>query len=165
MKEMRLIPTQELAPQLLNQFFVEQWGSPQIVVSSGVFHCDKLEGYVMLNEEQAIGGLITYICTKQQIEVISLDSLIENKGIGSLLLSHVEQIASEKKCDIVKLITTNDNLRALQFYQKRGYQITAVYTDAVEQARKIKPEIPLIADNGIPIRDELLLVKKIRHHV
>lgn len=57
------------------------------------------------------------------------------------------------------LITTNDNLNALGFYQKRGFRIKAVYPGAVDEARRIKPEIPLAASNGIPIRDEIELEK------
>ncbi|GED69603.1 hypothetical protein BRE01_33050 [Brevibacillus reuszeri] len=59
----------------------------------------------------------------------------------------------------MKLVTTNDNLHALGFYQRRGYQFNELFVNAVDKARRIKPEIPLIADNGIPIRDEILLVK------
>ncbi|PAV35534.1 GNAT family N-acetyltransferase, partial [Bacillus licheniformis] len=55
--------------------------------------------------------------------------------------------------------TTNDNMRALMFYQKRGYTLAELYVNAVDKARKVKPEIPFVADNGIPIRDEILLVK------
>jgi hypothetical protein len=61
----------------------------------------------------------------------------------------------------MKLITTNDNLHALGFYQKRGYVLTKLYPDIVKEARKIKPEIPLVSENGIPIRDELLLEKSL----
>ena len=53
------------------------------------------------------------------------------------------------------LITTNDNLNALRFYQKRGFELVAVHRHAVDESRKIKPEIPLVGENGIPIRDEL----------
>jgi hypothetical protein len=57
------------------------------------------------------------------------------------------------------LITTNDNLNALEFYQKRGYRIIEVISDAVNKARKVKPSIPLIGYKGIPLQDELRLKK------
>ena len=53
--------------------------------------------------------------------------------------------------------TTNDNLNALRFYQKRGFVLVAVHRNAMEQARKLKPEIPLIGNDGIPLRDEIEL--------
>ncbi len=55
------------------------------------------------------------------------------------------------------MITTNDNLRALGFYQKRGTVLVAVYRNAMDAARKLKPQIPMIGMNGIPLRDEIEL--------
>ena len=59
------------------------------------------------------------------------------------------------------LVTTNDNLRALAFYQRRGFRIIAVHTDAVARSREAKPEIPAVGDNGIPILDEIELEKEL----
>ena len=56
------------------------------------------------------------------------------------------------------LITTNDNLDALRFYQRRGFRITAIHAGAVDDSRaRLKPEIPEAGDHGIPLRDELEL--------
>lgn len=104
-------------------------------------------------------GIISYAWTTKWLEIVSLDSLVENQGIGSQLLQAAEKIAQENDRHQTSLITTNDNLRALGFYQKRGYHLTELYPNAVAKARQIKPEIPLQADNGIPIRDELRLTK------
>jgi ribosomal protein S18 acetylase RimI-like enzyme len=59
--------------------------------------------------------LITYIIRENECEIISLDSLEERKGFGTLLIEKVEQAAKEKQCTCIKLITTNDNLYALKF--------------------------------------------------
>jgi hypothetical protein len=55
------------------------------------------------------------------------------------------------------LITTNDNTAALRFWQKRGFKLLRVHRNAVEKSRKLKPEIPLTGNDGIPIRDEIEL--------
>jgi hypothetical protein len=55
------------------------------------------------------------------------------------------------------LITSNDNLNAIRFYQRRGMRLTAVHRGAIDEARQIKPSIPLIGEHGIPIHDELEL--------
>jgi hypothetical protein len=47
-------------------------------------------------------------------------------------------------CDRLRLVTTNDNIRALRFYQRRGWRMAALHLDAVDAARKIKPEIPAL---------------------
>jgi RimJ/RimL family protein N-acetyltransferase len=57
----------------------------------------------------------------------------------------------------VWLITTNDNTAALRFYQRLGFDLVALHRDAVDAARSIKPSIPLVGNDGIPIRHELEL--------
>ncbi|ANF97519.1 GNAT family N-acetyltransferase [Paenibacillus bovis] len=143
------------------EFFSQHWGGTEMVISSGVYDCLELDGYAALTEENHIGGIITFIIKSQDdlCEIISLDSLYEGRGTGSQLLAQVEQTAALKGCQEVRLVTTNDNLEALRFYQKRGYRLTALYPDAVRCARLRKPSIPLLSDNGIQIRDELLLSK------
>jgi ribosomal protein S18 acetylase RimI-like enzyme len=55
------------------------------------------------------------------------------------------------------LVTTNDNLDALRFYQRRGFVLVALRPDVMKDSRRLKPEIPLIGAFGIPLRDELEL--------
>ncbi|WP_342539533.1 GNAT family N-acetyltransferase [Heyndrickxia sp. FSL K6-6286] len=156
---MIVVQIRKLAKEMITEFFSENWGSPQMVISSGIFQCDELDGFAVLDENNRIIGLITYIMDQCECEIISLDSLVENKGIGSKLIQEVENIAKKNNVSKIKLVTTNDNVHALAFYQKRGYQLAELLVDAVDLARKMKPEIPLVADNGIPIRDELVLIK------
>ncbi|WAA09562.1 GNAT family N-acetyltransferase [Fervidibacillus albus] len=157
---MQLLHTNNLQRKKITDFFIQHWGSPEMVISSGTFYCDELDGFAAIDEQGELIGLITYVIENDECEIISLDSIIENKGVGSALLLRVEKEACKHRCEKVKLVTTNDNLRALSFYQKRGYALTEIYVRAVEKAREIKPDIPLVAQNGIPIRDELLLVKQ-----
>jgi len=91
-------------------------------------------------------------------EVVMLDSPIPGKGGSSAVLSAIAGVARAAGCRRLWLITTNDNLHALAFYQRRGFAIAALHRDAVTEARRtLKPEIPMIGENGIPIRDELEL--------
>jgi hypothetical protein len=58
------------------------------------------------------------------------------------------------------VITTNDNLDALRFYQRRGFRLAALHRGAVDDSRaRLKPQIPPIGDHGIKLRDELELEK------
>jgi GNAT superfamily N-acetyltransferase len=143
----------------VEEFFTAHWGSPEMVISSGVYDCSKLDGYAFFNEKEEITGLITYFIQDTECEIISLDSIEEGRGIGTALIREVEKTAETKGCSCVKLVTTNDNLSALKFYQKRGYHLSNLYKNAVEKARKLKPEIPMVSDEGIPIRDEIELEK------
>ena len=153
-------PISEKNRQQVMNFFSQHWGSSQMIISSGTYDCAMLDGYVYV-EDAAIIGLVTYVLHAGSLEIISLDSIQEGKGIGSRLMAEVEQFAMEHAIPEIELITTNDNLQALKFYQKRGYRITHIFQNAVMEARKVKPTIPLIGNDGIPLLDELKLQKKI----
>jgi len=77
------------------------------------------------------------------------------------LVAAVKRAAQETGCRRLWLITTNDNLDALRLYQRRGFTLAAVHPNAAAEARRLKPEIPLIGEYGIPIRDELELEMEI----
>jgi hypothetical protein len=79
--------------------------------------------------------------------------------VGSALLAAVENHARADGFHRIWLITTNDNLDALRFYQRRGYVIAAVHSGAVDRARRLKPGIPEVGYYGIPIHDEVELHK------
>ena len=100
-------------------------------------------------------GLLTFRFENGECEVVTLDSFLEGQGVGSTLLSAVRDRAVSEGCHKLWLITTNDNLHALGFYQKWGLKIAAVHRNAMEESRKIKPEIPTLGKNGIPLRDEI----------
>ena len=142
----------------IDSFFTEHWGSTEMVISTGIYQCNALDGFIVEEDNQII-GLITYVVKEIELEIISLDSLQEGKGIGSSLMDKVEDIAKQKKIRVVSLVTTNDNLNALRFYQKRSYRITSIIPNGVNKARNLKPSIPLIGEHGIPLNDELILKK------
>lgn len=144
----------------LLHFMNEHWGGAQMVTSSGVHQLDQLPGVVAFDEGELV-GLVSYQITGQDCEVVSLDSVREGQGIGTRLMAAVENLAAEADCQRVWMVTTNDNLNALKFYQKRGYELVRIHRGAVERARQIKPTIPMIGIDGIPIRDEIELEKRL----
>ena len=102
-------------------------------------------------------GLATYAIEGASCECVTLDSLAEGAGVGTALLAAVEKTARTVGCGRLWLITTNDNLSALRFYQKRGFRLVAVHREALAESRKLKPSIPPVGREGIPLRDELEL--------
>ncbi len=138
---------------------VKQWGATTIVTRGKSQDASQLPALVaILNGERV--GLLTYHIDGKDCEIVSLDSLVEGKGIGSALIGKVREIAQKAGCQRVWLITTNDNLHALRFYQKRGFTLSALYPNALEQTMKIKPQIPLTGIDRIPLRDEIELESK-----
>jgi len=156
---MRLCTIEEIPKDQLAAFWTSWWGSSKMVVSSGVYDCADLAGFAVLDDDAEIIGLITYDLRDGECEIISLNSTKEGKGIGTTLVSEVERVARENGCKLLRVTTTNDNLLALRFYQKRAFVLHRLICGAVDKARKIKPEIPLIGNDGIPIRDEIELAK------
>ena len=134
----------------------EAWGSRRAVTHSGVYEADRLPGFVALRGGERV-GLVTYTLEGDACEVVTLNSWLEALGVGTALLAAVRDAARAVGCRRVWLTTSNDNLHALGFYQKLGFRLVAVYPGAVDQARTIKPEIPLIGMHGIPILDEIEL--------
>ncbi|HYZ90963.1 MAG TPA: GNAT family N-acetyltransferase [Actinomycetota bacterium] len=133
-------------------------GGPSRVASRQALHDPlTLPGFVAWKAGARV-GLATYRLDGEECELLTLDSVVENQGIGSQLIDAVEDAARTAGCKTMWLITTNDNTHALRFYQRRGMHIREVRPGAVDQERTtIKPEIPEVGNDGIPIRDEIEL--------
>ena len=140
----------------LRQFWVEYWGADFMVVHGEIYRPEQLSGFVAEADNEWI-GLITFVIRDHEMEVTSLDSLREGKGIGTQLMDAVVDEARQQNCKRLFLITTNDNLNAFGFYQRRGFELVKIYRGAMNESRKIKPSIPLIGANNIPLRDEIEL--------
>ena len=102
-----------------------------------------------------VKGIITYNIENNECEIVSLDSLYENVGIGSELINQVVNEANINGYKRVWLITTNDNTHAIRYYQKRGFNMVAIHRNAINESRKIKPQIPITGFDGIPILHEI----------
>ena len=140
----------------LRQFWIEQWNGEIIIVHGEVIRPEQVEGFVIEENNEWI-GLVTFIVSNHECEITSLDSLREGQGIGSKLISQALDEERSRDCRRVFLITTNDNLNALGFYQRRGFELARIYRGAVNETRKLKPNVPLIGENNIPLRDEIEL--------
>jgi GNAT superfamily N-acetyltransferase len=151
-----LTPLRRLTPDdlpRLRQFWQEHWGGDEMIVHGEIFRSAQMDGFV--TEDWA--GVVTYSIQGDQCEIMSIDSLREGQGIGTALIDKVVGVARQRGCRRVFLTTTNDNLPALGFYQKRGFELAVLRRGAVNESRKIKPGIPLTGVNGIPLRDEIEL--------
>jgi GNAT superfamily N-acetyltransferase len=134
----------------------KEWASTKIVARGKIHHADELPGFAAVADNKPV-GLITYRIDGKECEIITLNSLYERAGIGSALVEAVKGVALDSGCKRLWTITTNDNVDALRFYQKSGFELVAIRRNALEQSRKLKPEIPLTGKNAIPLRDEIEL--------
>lgn len=141
----------------IRRFTREKWGDEFVVAHGAIYHPEQLPGFIIKDENGAIRGLATYKLDPPECELVTLNADPPGEGIGTALVSVVVETAKQAKCTRLWLITTNDNIDGLAFYQKRGFHLVAIHRDALDRSRKLKPSIPLIASNGIPLRDEIEL--------
>jgi GNAT superfamily N-acetyltransferase len=129
----------------------ERWGSALIVVHGATFDAGVLPALIAGDRE----GLATYDAARG--ELVTLDALSLRRGIGTALVEALAALLLDAGHATLRVTTTNDNLDALRFYQRRGFTIVAVRRGAVDEARKLKPTIPVLGAYRIPLHDELEL--------
>ena len=105
-------------------------------------------------------GMLTYVPGPdwRQCEILTLHAGEQWHGAGTALIEAAGQLARQQGCTRLWVITTNDNVDALRFYQRRGFCLVGVHRGAVDRSRaSLKPEIPAAGAYRIPLRDEIEL--------
>ena len=134
---------------------VRHWGADFVVTRGRKVYPQNLDGFVALDSTGERRGLLTYEIMDDQCEIVTLDAFEKSAGIGTALVERVRQTVAGKGCRRLWLITTNDNTPAIRFYRTRGFVVTAVDRNAIEQSRKLKPDIPETGVDAIAITDEV----------
>jgi GNAT superfamily N-acetyltransferase len=112
-------------------------------------------GFIAVDDRANPLGVLTYASRPDGVEVLYIEAATRHRGVGSALLDALFHLVGDQT---VWLVTTNDNIDALRFYQRRGFVIREVRPGAVTRAREtIKPHIGLVGEYGIPLRDEIEL--------
>jgi GNAT superfamily N-acetyltransferase len=132
----------------------EHFGSAR-VVSRGVLH-DAFSLPGLAAEMQGVpAGLLLYHIHQGQCEVVVLIAARQRQGVGRLLLEAIQPLAHSSGCRRIWLITTNANPGAIAFYRAVGWQQVAIHRGGAQEARRLKPEIPELGADGMPIDDEI----------
>ncbi|MCD4785801.1 MAG: GNAT family N-acetyltransferase [Candidatus Eremiobacteraeota bacterium] len=149
--EIREITTEDRKKVL--EIIEVEWGIP-IIVKDRTLNPENLPGFIVYDGEN-IAGLVTYNLENNECEIVTMNSFRRNMGIGTALIKKVKNTAKAEGCIRLWLITTNDNVDAIRFYQTRKFRMTAIHRDAIDKSRKIKPRIPDTGCYGIPLHDEV----------
>ena len=155
-----ILPATAADRPFLRAFIREHWGDEAMVDRERVFYPAENPAFIAEDGGDVL-GVVTYEVRDNECEITSLNSLRREQGIGGALMNAVIAEAKAQGCRRAWLLTTNDNLVGLKFYQKRGFRLMALYPGAIDTARALKPEISLVGESGIPIRDELELELKL----
>jgi ribosomal protein S18 acetylase RimI-like enzyme len=149
-------PVEETDRDWVAETLARRWGSTDLVSRGRRHDGSGLAGMLAEIDGERL-GLATYRVEGDEVEIVTMDALVEARGIGTALLKAVADRAGAEGCRRLWLVTTNDNLDALRFYQRRGLRLVAVHRGAVDQARQIKPQIPEVGGFGVAVHDEIEL--------
>lgn len=163
----------------IDAMFAATWGEPRVAARGRLYDLRTLPTLVATravvassprdsggtNEgfepSEQIVGVLTYEIDGDSIEVVSIEAVPAHKGTGTALLAAAVELGKAEGLARLLLVTTNDNIDALRFYQRRGLHILEVRPDGVAESREVKPSIPLIGSYGIPMRDEIVLGREL----
>ena len=138
-----------------------RWGLP-ICTPTGNWMPADVSGLVLRRADGKVLGLVTFRLDGAAAEIVTLNVLEDARaGHGTRLLQSAEQAVRRLGATRVFLYTSNDNLRAVGFYQKRGFRLVRVHLDAVTASRRVKPSIPVLGEDGIPLNDSWELCKEL----
>ena len=109
----------------------------------------------------AVQGLVAWSIEGDQAEIVSIEALEQGRHIGGRLLDGAEAELRSRGVRRLRVVTTNDNLRALSFYLRRGYRLVRLHLGGMERVRRAKPQVPETGIEGMPLRDMWELEKEL----
>ena len=136
---------------------VESWGSHMMVLRGELIDATACPALIAGDRE----GLLHYRALSDDFcEIVTLEAFRPGRGIGTVLIEAAAALARSEGHARLVVVTTNDNLDALRFYQSRGFRLSALRPGAIDEARRtLKPEIAPTGNYGLPIRDEIELAR------
>lgn len=144
----------------LDRIFEAVWGGPYVAARDTLFDLTTYPSLVAVDGGTVVGAL-QYDIDGEAIEVVAIAAEPRTRGAGTVLLDAAAELGTARGLTRLWLITTNDNLDAMRFYQRRGLRIESVDHGAVVRARVLKPSIPLVGSYGIEMRDEIVFSRSL----
>jgi ribosomal protein S18 acetylase RimI-like enzyme len=143
----------------VGDLFRRDFGRTRLVAFGQELHLETADAIVVTTGGE-LAGALAHRVRDDALHVLALatDPMWQRSGVGAYLVAEAELIARRKQLNRVIVATTNDNLPALYFYQRRGYRITGLIAGAVPQHFQ---QEAVIGFAGIPIRDEIHLEKDV----
>jgi ribosomal protein S18 acetylase RimI-like enzyme len=133
---------------------VRDWTSTTVARRGALIEASDLPGYLaVLNGRRT--GLVLVDVRNDELEVVAISTTTRRRGVGHALMAQCVSHARHHGCRRVWLVTTNNNVAAMAFYQRFGMDLCAFHRHAVRASRVLKPTIPLRDGNDVPIEHEL----------
>jgi len=116
--------------QMISDLVEAEWGLP-VVSISGIHNPGTLPA-ILAEQDGELLGVLTYRVSDSDMEVVTLNSIVEDRGVGSALLAEARRMAEQARRRLW-LITTNG------FYQRRGMHMVGLHRDFADEVRAAKP--------------------------
>jgi hypothetical protein len=150
--------------QFIRKRWEETWGLPVVSIDR-TYMPEDVTGLCWRDEWGEPQGLISWHIEGDRAEIVTLDAYQQGRHIGGRLLHGAEMELADRGVRHICIVTTNDNLRAIAFYVRRGYRIIRVDLDSMDRVRKLKPSVPPRGIDNIPLRDMFELQKDLSEPV
>lgn len=145
MEQHRLVELLQLRWPERTMLVAGRFVEPEDVLGIGAFTGDRLH------------GIATWLVNGRVMHIVAVNSFTEMRGIGIALVDAMIAHARSLGLATLRATISNDNVVALRFYQKRGFKLIALHRGIFDAMRYVRPSIPAVGLDGIPIRDELEL--------
>jgi GNAT superfamily N-acetyltransferase len=136
-------------------FLREHWRATTMAVHGELIDAAVLPALIAGNRQ----GLATWRRLGADAELVSINAVPAGAGVGTALIEALAARLRAEGCARLWLTMMNANLSGLRFYQRRGFRLLLVRPGAVDEARRLKPSIPMVGEYGIPMHDELDLCR------
>jgi GNAT superfamily N-acetyltransferase len=138
--------------------FEADFGRTKIVAFGEVMDIDQMPALAAFVTEE-LSGALTYRLHLDALHIVALatDPMWQRSGVGGHLVAEAELLARRLNLLRTVVATTNDNLPALYFYQRRGYRLTDLVPGSIVIHTGQEPA----GFAGIPVRDEVRLEKRL----
>jgi len=152
---MKIIELTDEYKEEVERIATDSWGGIQVAVHRQLFDLRGLPCLIAVSENQKLLGYCFYRFADNECEIMAFESIRPSNGVGTAMVDAMVKIARDEKCKRLYLQTTNDNTRAFRFYQRRGFMMCDVRWNELNYSRKIKPVIPLLGEEDIPLQHEI----------
>lgn len=124
----------------LRDLVAETWSLP--VVSPGRVYDDPsaLDGVVAEHDGERL-GILTYDRREAEWEVVTLNATVSRRGAATGMMRAVRDAATAAGASRLWLITTDENIGAIAFYEAIGMRRARVHSNFVEVVARYKPAV------------------------
>ena len=133
---------------------VREWTSTSVARLGELMEAAELPGHLATVAGRRV-GLVLVDVRHREYEVVAISTSEPRRGVGRALMECCFAEARAAGCRRVWLVTTNNNITAIAFYQRLGMDLRALHRHALRVSRELKATIPERDADGVQIDHEL----------